>query len=177
LTALTLQGIEPVEKTSLRLEDPSVWGTIMSQLLRTLGLTCAVIGIAGWAMAQNASMPGQVVSNTTGEHLRFVGNELPQAAKPVGKPINLPNNNPLFRPYNPANPYEALQGTGMSVKSVVAPVNGYTNEAPQSMFQQITNNMKSLLGLTTPPIIHNTYTPGIFRRDRQRVKERMWVKD
>jgi hypothetical protein len=149
----------------------------MSHLPRTLGLTCAVIGIAGWAMAQNASMPGQVVSNSTGENLRLVGNELPQAGKPVGKPINLPYNNPLFRPYNPANPYEALEGTGMNAKSVVAPVNGFTNEAPQSTFQQITNKMKSLLGLTTPPTVQRIYTPGIYRRDRQRAQERMWVRD
>jgi hypothetical protein len=149
----------------------------MSQLPRTLGLACAVIGITGWAMAQNASMPGQVVSNTTGENLRLVGNDLPQAAKPVGKPINLPNNNPLFRPYNPANPYEALEGTGMNAKSVVAPVNGFTSEAPQSMFQQFNNKVKSLLGLTTPPTVQRIYTPGIYRRDRQRAQERMWVRD
>jgi hypothetical protein len=150
----------------------------MSRLLRTLGLTCAVVGMTGWATAQNASMPGQVVSNTTGSNVRLIGNDLPQVAQPVGKPINLPNNNPLFRPYNPANPYEALQGTGMNAKSVVAPVNGYTNEAPPSVFQQITNNMKSLLGLTSPPTVQRIYTPGIYRRDRQRAQERaMWGRD
>lgn len=122
-------------------------------------------------------MSGQVVSNTAGENVRLIGNDLPQVAKPVGKPVNLPNNNPLFRPYNPANPYESLEGTGLSAKSVVAPVNGYQTEVQPSVFQQFTNGVKSILGLTTPPVVQRNFTPGIYRRDRQRVQERMWVRD
>jgi hypothetical protein len=133
--------------------------------------------MTGGAIAQNAGMPGQVVGNSTGEHVRLIGKELPEAGKQVGKPINVPFNNPLFRPYNPANPYEALQGTGFSAKSVVAPVNGYTNEVPHSMFQQFSNKIKSVLGLTTAPVVHKVYTPGIARRDHQRVQERLMIRD
>jgi hypothetical protein len=133
--------------------------------------------MTGGAIAQNATMPGQVVGSSVGENVRLIGSEQPAAGKPVGKPINVPFNNPLFRPYNPANPYEALQGTGLNPSSVVAPVNGYSNEAPPSMFQQFTNRVKSILGITTPPVVQKVYTPGIYRRDRQRVQERMWVRD
>jgi len=149
----------------------------MSRLLWTLGFAFTAIGMTGSVIAQDPDMPGQVVSNSAGEHLKLIGKELPRAGKPVGKPINIPSGNPLLRPYNPANPYEALEGTGLSVKSVVAPVNGYSTEAPPSMFQQVSDKMKSLLGISKPPVVHNTFTPGIYRRDRQRAQERMWQRD
>src|SRR5580693_3872516 len=99
----------------------------MTRLPWTLVLACAVIGMTGGAIAQNAAMPGQTVGSSAGENLRLIGSEQPAAGKQVGKPINVPFNNPLFRRYNPANPYESLEGTGLNAKSVVAPVNGYSN--------------------------------------------------
>jgi hypothetical protein len=129
-------------------------------------------------MAQNASMPGQVVSNSSsGEQLRMVGHELPQVAKPVGKSVNQKSGNPLLQPYDPNNPYGQLAGTGLNASSVVAPVNGFSTGVPQSTFQQIVTKMKSFVGISTPPKIVPIYTPGIYRRDRERVQERMWMRD
>jgi hypothetical protein len=128
-------------------------------------------------MAQNGSMPGTVVSNTTGDQVKLIGNELPQVAKPVGRPVNLPDDNPLLRKYDPNKPYDVFRGTNLSVKSVVAPVNGATTEVEPNMFQQISKSVKSILGISTPPSVPRIYTPGIARRDRERVRERMFVRD
>lgn len=152
-------------------------GAVMPRLLLTAGFVCAVTGLTGWATAQNASMPGTVVSNTTGEQMKLVGNELPQVAKPVGRPVNLPDDNPLLRRYDPNNPYDSFRGTNLSVKSVVAPVNGASTAVEPNMFQQISKSVKSILGLSTLPSSPRIYTPGIYRRDRERVRERMFVRD
>jgi hypothetical protein len=148
----------------------------MRRLLLTAGIVYAITGFTGLAMAQT-TMPGTVVSNTTGDQVRMVGNDLPQVAKPVGKPINMPTSNPLLRPYNVSNPLESLQGTGLSASLVVAPVNGYSSAVEPSMFQQISNSVKSILGITSPPTVQRIYTPGIARRDRERVKERLMIRD
>ena len=150
----------------------------MRRLLLTAGVVYAITGFTGVAMAQqNTSMPGTVVSSTAGEKLKLVGNDLPQVAKPVGKPLNLPSNNPLMRPFNPNNPLESLEGTNLSVKSIVAPVNGFSTAVQPSTFQQISNTVKSILGINTPPTAPRIYTPGIARRDRERVRERTTIRD
>jgi hypothetical protein len=160
----------------------------MRQLLYGAGLLCAAAGIAGWAMGQNGSMPGQVAgtsSGTTptqgssgfGEQLKTIGKVLPRLGKPVGTSATRTSTNPLLQPYNPNDPYGPLVGAGLNVNSVVAPANGHSTEVPQSTFQQIATQMKSLVGMSTPPKVQPTFTPGIYRRDRQRVQARMWVRD
>jgi len=149
----------------------------MRRVLFSALVLSALTGIGGRAMAQTTDMPGQVVSNTTGDRVKLIGHELPQVGKHVGKPVNVPTTNPLLRPYNPNNPYEALEGTNLNVKSVVAPVNGYMSEAPASKFDQVVSSLKSFVGISTKPMVKNIYTPGIYRRDRQRAEERMWMRD
>jgi hypothetical protein len=153
----------------------------MRQPLLTMLVVCAVGGYASQAKAQGNStmMPGgTVVSNSGGEQLKLVGRDEPQVGRQVGKSVNMPSGNPMLRPYNPNNPYEQLQGTNLSPKSVVAPVNGYTPSAQPSQFTQVVNSLKSIVGLNEKPIIlAKTYTPGIYRRDRERVHERMFVRD
>ena len=44
----------------------------MSRLLWTLNFAFAAIAMTGSVIAQDPDMPGQVVSNTTGEHLKLI---------------------------------------------------------------------------------------------------------
>lgn len=142
------------------------------------GIIWAVAGLTGNVLAQSGeAMPGTIVSNVSGERVHEVGREQPKVGKKVGTPINLPTTNNMMRPYNPANPYEQLQGSNLSSKSVVAPVNGYTDQVNMSAYDQVMEKMKSLVGLgKKPPTPSPNFTPGIFRRDRQREQER-WVRD
>jgi len=148
----------------------------MRQLFLTAGIVYAITSFAGVATAQT-TMPGKVVSNTAGEKLKLIGKDQPDVGKPVGKSVNQIPTNPLLKPYNPANPYEALEGTGLSASSVVAPVNGYSTNVQPTVFQQVNNSLKALFGLNPPPMIQHVYTPGIARRDRERVHERMMIRD
>jgi hypothetical protein len=187
LTWATHYGIHRPGEISLlpAINFTHLGGAVMRRLLLTAGLVCAAIALTGGAIAQNStsqtsSMPGQVVSNTAGEKVRLVGRDLPQVAKPVGRQIGsgaTPNvvlaNNP-FESFN-SNP---LGGTNLSMSSVVVPnYNGYTSNVAPSMVQQVFSNAMTLLGLKTPPTVQQIYTPGIYRRDRERVKERMFVRD
>jgi hypothetical protein len=76
-----------------------------------------------------------------------------------------------------ANPYEQFQGTNLNAKSVVAPVNGYTDQVKPSLFDQTVDRLKGIVGLNkkAPPPAP-VFTPGIFRRDLERQRER-WVRD
>ena len=145
----------------------------MRRLLLTAVLVCLATSIPSAVKAQSAIMPGSVVSTTPGEQVKSVGGELPRVAKQVGHGVQ--PNGPMMRPYNPNNPYEALQGTNLSVKSIVAPVNGYQSQVAPSMFSQVVDTLKSIAGINTKPIVSSTpiFVPGIYRRDRERVKERM----
>ena len=150
----------------------------MPRLLLTAGVVFALVGSAGQALAQNTDvMPGAVVGSTGGDKFKLVGREEPRVGRPVGNPINLPTASGLMRPYNPANPYEAFQGTNLSAKSVVAPANGYPSNVPTSAFDQFINTIKTIAGIDTKPMVQRVYTPGIYRRDHQRVQERMFVRD
>lgn len=149
----------------------------MRRLLLTAGIVFAMAGFAGSSKTQDSSMPGMVVSNTAGEQMRLIGTTQPRAAKPVGQSATQPSTNPLLQPYNPNNPYASLSGTGLNVSSVVAPVNGATSSVSPSLFQQVSNSVKSILGITSPPAVQHVYTPGIYRRDRERVRARLFPRD
>lgn len=152
----------------------------MRQAVLTMLVVCATAGYSSQARAQTNSsvMPGgTIVSSLNGEQLKQVGKQEPHVGKQVGKPVNVPSGNSMLRPYNPANPYESLQGTNLSPNSVVAPVNGYSTNVPTSEFSQLVNSFKSMMGLNEKPTVARIYTPGIYRRDRERVQERMFVRD
>jgi hypothetical protein len=149
----------------------------MRLLLLTAGVVCTVTGFTSRAVAQTADMPGQTVSSTAGAHLRLIGRDQPQVGQHVGKPINLPSSSPYMRPYDVTNPFAQLQGTNLNANSVVAPVNGFASDVQPGTFSQVINSIKSFVGLSTKPTLMNIYTPGIYRRDRQRVEARMWIRD
>jgi hypothetical protein len=145
----------------------------MRQLVLAAGVVCAVA--AQLAPAQNQSaMPGQVVSSTV--QFNRVGTTFPQVGARVGEPLNVPANTPFMRRANLNDPFDAFRGTNLDGKNVIAPVTGLGN---QNALERFYDKLKSAVGLATqdplppPP----TVTPGIFRRNRERAKERMWRRD
>ncbi len=145
----------------------------MRQLLLAAGALCAA-GVLAHATAQNQPMPGQVVGTTFGSTtFHQVGTQFPQAAPRVGKPVNVPEDTPLMRRYDPNRPFDAFKGTNIDPRSIVAPVQGVGD---QTALERFYDKVKSAFGITprgtTPP--PPNVTPGIFRRNRERARERMW---
>jgi hypothetical protein len=147
----------------------------MRRWIWTALITCAATVLTGGLRAQTGAMPGTVVSNTSNDTLKVVGSEQPRVAKQVGQGVSQPYGN--LKPYDPNNPYAVFQGTNLSVKNVVAPVNNIPTNVEPSLFTQVVSGLKSLAGLDVKPKVTPIFTPGIFRRDRERVKARMFVHD
>lgn len=122
------------------------------------------------------SMPGQAVG--TGFSLPGAAGSTPQ---PVGQ--KLPQvGNALSRPYDPSRPLDVFKGTGIDPKSVVAPISAFPPvPGPQPdlvdrLYAKLTSFVsfaKPTAPLAQPPNV----TPGIFRRNRERLDERMWRRD
>ena len=144
---------------------------------------CAAIALTSWVRAQNLSpvMPGEVVSsNNTNDSLSRVGKQAPKVGKSIGEPINLPAENPLLRRYDPNKPYDVFRGTNLDVKSIVAPMNGFSQTAgtgDPTMLDRLYSKLQSVVGLSTKPQVQRVYTPGIARRNRERVQERLHPRD
>jgi hypothetical protein len=147
----------------------------MRRFLSTALFVCLAIMPMSRAMAQSSIMPGAVVSNSSGDNIQPVGSELPRVANPVGKGVSQSMTN--LRPYNPERPYDQFQGTNLNVKSVVTPANGAMTNVQPTMFSQVVNTIKTIAGLNVKPTITPIFTPGIYRRDRERAHERMFVHD
>ena len=142
----------------------------MRQLVLTAGTLCAAAALAHWASAQNQVMPGQVVGTTL--NANPVGTRFPEAAPKVGQPVNLPPDTPLMRRYDPNKPLDVFKGTTLSPSQLVAPAPGIGDQSALARFY---DKLKASVGLSTrsvapPPNV----TPGIFRRNRERARERMW---
>jgi hypothetical protein len=144
----------------------------MRQLMLTVGVVCVAAGAAGWVVAQNPTMPGQFVG--TGYTLSPVGQASPKVGQPIGQPINLPVSNPLMRPYDPSRPLDAFKGTNIDPKLVIAPTMGSANS---NLFTRSLDQVKEILGLSKPVAPQAMVTPGIFRRSRERIEQRMWRRD
>ena len=146
----------------------------MRQLVLAAGALCAA-GVLAHATAQNQPMPGgQVVSTTFGStSFQQVGTRFPEAAPRVGQPLNMPDESPLMRRYDPNRPLDMFKGTSIDPQSIVAPVQGIGD---QTALERFSAKLKSTFGITpkgsTPP--PPNVTPGIFRRNRERARERMW---
>lgn len=147
----------------------------MRQLLLAAGVLCAGGAAAHLATAQNNEvMPGQVVS--TINNFQTVGTRFPQVGERVGQPINMPEDTPLMRRYDPSRPFDAFKGTHIDKNMVVAPVPIIAGD--QNLLERFYDKLKSVVGISTktlppPPNV----TPGIFRRNRERAQERMWRRD
>lgn len=148
----------------------------MRHLLLAAGVLCVAGVVAHWAVAQNQMMSGQVVSTTFGTStFQQVGTQFPQAAPRVGQPLNVPADTPLMRRADPNRPFDAFKGTNIDPRSVIAPVLG---TGDQSVLAKFYDKLKSAVGLSTKTIAPpQNVTPGIFRRNRERARERMWRLD
>jgi len=148
----------------------------MRQLLLAGGVLCAAGLLAHWAAAQNQAMPGQVVgTGLNGINFSPVGTQFPKAGAPAGQPVNLPAETPFLRRADPNNPLDAFRGTSIDPKTIVGGVPG----GSQSAVAQFYDKLKAAVGLSAkpaPPPSPNV-TPGIFRRNRERIQERMWRRD
>ena len=145
----------------------------MRQWLTALGATCA---LAATATAQQAAPPlggGQMVGSNTNVSLTPAAPRVPAAAPQAGKSIG----SPLLRPYDPTRPYDALKGTGLNAKDVIAPVTG-TKQL--DLMDRVTDKLNSVTRFLTPSppamAAQTTVTPGIFRRNRERNKME-WRRD
>ena len=81
-----------------------------------------------------------------------------------------------MRRYDPSKPFDAFKGSNIDPRSVVAPIPGVAGD--QNLLVRFYEKVKSVMGVTTntveqPPNV----TPGIFRRNRERARARMWRDD
>ena len=149
----------------------------MRQLLLAAGAVCAVGWLAARGTTQVNTMPGQIVGNgfNVSGSVRNVGNAIPRAAPQGGRPINLPADSAMMRPYDPAHPYDAFKGTGLTTDQLAAPVSGVGD---QSMLSKLKDKLKSVMGMTGTVTSHrSTYFPSLSRRNRERAEARLWRRD
>lgn len=131
-----------------------------------LGFACA---LAGFASAQEGALGGgQVVSS--GYTLKPAAPRVPAAAPPVGTNIG----NAMLRPYDPSRPLDALKGTSLSARDVVAPVPGFPGTQQPDLLDKLSEKLGSVTRFfkpSTPDTMSGPMvTPGIFRRNRERNK-------
>lgn len=145
------------------------------------GAACALLMIDS-AGAQNGntgvvgpSMPGQVVSSYSGT-VGPVGQKAPAAAPQVGAPIT---SSPMMRPYDPNKPYDAFKGTNIDTKLILAPLVGADGQPvkPPGAIDKLTDKLKSLVGLSSTTPTRPPFAPGIVRRKKERIEDRMWRRD
>jgi hypothetical protein len=159
--------------------------------MRQLGVAAAVALLAGSAAGQAgsfgslgppgstnnlpAAMPGQVVG--TGISLNPAGATIPRAVPSRDDIKKLEN--PLTRPYDPSKPYDVFKGTNLDPTSVVAPVAGFpTTGQDPNLLQRLYTKIGTVTGFLTPsPPPRPTYTPGLSRRNKERMMERTWRRD
>ena len=118
-----------------------------------------------------AGLPGQVIATS----YQFSPplpqpHTLPRVGAPVGLPVSS-----LMVPYDPRRPIDPLVSAGLDPKHLVTPVQGYSD---QTFFDRFLDKIKRAFGLSTstvapPPNV----TPGIFRRNRESQRQRLWPWD
>ncbi|GIW83505.1 MAG: hypothetical protein KatS3mg106_018 [Gemmataceae bacterium] len=118
-----------------------------------------------------AGLPGQVIATS----YQFAPPlPQPQTLPRVGAPVGLPANS-LMVPYDPRRPIDPLISAGLDPKHLVTPVQGYGD---QTFFDRFLDKIKRAFGLSastvTPP---PNVTPGIFRRNREAQRQRLWPRD
>jgi hypothetical protein len=134
--------------------------------------------LAGPAVAQQpssytvapsgAAMPGTPVGTAM---IAPAGIPIPKAVPAAGArvgtgPTGIP---PVLDPRSP-------QGQAIDLKNVVAPYPGMPKPAP-SFWDQLQARWDALLGPSSPPVQSPGWTPGISRRNRERAREQMRMRD
>jgi hypothetical protein len=148
----------------------------MRRLFVAAGVACAALAVNS-AVAQNGgpSMPGQIVGSYSGTVLP-VGQKQPAAAPPAGLPVT---NGAMMRPYDPARPYAAFEGTGLDTTSIVAPLVGPDGKPiePPDALDKLSEKIRALLLPMKPNPERPPFAPGILRRKRERIEKQMWRRD
>ena len=148
-------------------------------MLRKLSFCCGILVMA--ALVGQAQTPatnpllagGTPVGNPM---LKSVGTPIPQAAPAVGQKIGTP---PGGQPTQTSPP----PGFNFDLKNVVAPVNpeflppALRPQQNQSLYDAAFKKWAEAFGLVKPPEQKNNFTPGMSRRNRERVQERQWWRD
>ena len=82
------------------------------------------------------------------------------------------------RPYDPTRPYDAFKGSGIDPSTLVAPLIGPDGKPvqPPDALDRMSERIKSFFTGFLPES-RPTYTPGIYRRSRERAEQRMWRRD
>jgi hypothetical protein len=153
----------------------------MRRWIAAVVATCAFSAPAfcqfGSGTAQGiAPLPGEIVSNPV--LLSNAGMRLPAAAPPAGQRIG----SPLTRPYDTTDPLSVFKGTNIDTSALVAPVgtpgNGMNQPGLIGSINAKLDAVTHFFRPSTPALTTRTITPGIFRRNRERAKERMlWQRD
>lgn len=153
-----------------------------------VGAVCALLGQPDRGAAQYgslgppgstnnlpAAMPGQVVGTTL--NLKPAGTAINRAVPARADIKKLEN--PLMRPYDPSKPYDVFKGTNIDPHSVVAPVAGFPGTGQDtSLFERLANKLGAVTNFFHPSAPQRpTYTPGLSRRNKQRMMDRTWRRD
>jgi hypothetical protein len=138
----------------------------------------AGVALAGAASAQQpstytvapsgAAMPGTPVGAAM---VMPAGTAIPKAVPAAGAKVGT---GPAGIPA--ALDPRAPQGQAIDLKNVVAPYPGMPNPSP-SFWDQLQARWNALLGPSSPPVQSQNWTPGIARRNRERAKEQMRMRD
>ena len=144
----------------------------MRTRIAALGLTCALAALA--TAQQPAPLGGgQVVSS--GFNLNPAVPRVPAAAPQAGTSVG----NPYLRPYDPNRPLDALKGTNINPRDVVAPVMGIGGTQQPDLLDRVYDKLSSVTRFfkpSAPEPQSQPVTPGIFRRNRERNKME-WRRD
>lgn len=129
-----------------------------------------------------SAMPGQVVGNgfnLAGSAPQPVGSGLPPAGTPVAPGM------PASRPYDPNRPLDMFRGTGLDTSRMVAPISAFPPLPGQekNLIDRLYDKLDAVFSTNPfarsaePPPRPMNVTPGIFRRNRERLDDRMWRRD
>jgi hypothetical protein len=139
-------------------------------------MICAVATTSAWAQSNEANPLLSSGTPVGSPLLKSVGTPVASAAPKVGTPVGTP-------PGGQPNQSSIPPGFNFDLKNVVAPVNAeylppaLRPQQKESLYEAAFRKWLEAFGLSKPPEIKNTFTPGMSRRNRERARERAWWRD
>jgi hypothetical protein len=141
---------------------------------RIILVTTVTVGIGSLGTAQSPSIfsGGTPVGKPI---LQSVGTPIPKAAPEVGQKVGTPPGGPSPMATQPKVPFD--------LSNVVAPIDpaflppALRPQQNESLYETAFKKWFDAFGLSKPPEQKNTFTPGIYRRNRERARERQWYRD
>jgi hypothetical protein len=144
----------------------------MRPWLTAFGAACTLACIAS---AQQPSPLGGGTVVSSGGTVTPAAPRLPSAAPAAGMKVD----NPFMKPYDPNRPLDALKGTNLNARDVVAPVSGLSGTQQPDLLDRLADKLSSVTRIfkpSQPSVSATNVTPGIFRRNRERHKME-WRRD